>query len=318
MLSDLSIAKFANIAKIVLPRILFSSAIAIILFPLVIYSGLLLRRPPRTAQQKQLFPGITYQRMADLNPRPVMMHIVTIDLTAPGIKLRVTPGEPGDDGKDIPAQTTSEFLQKHQLQLAINGSFFYPCYFNHFWDFVPQRGDRVNVIGQLMADGILYKEGKPGWGVLCVSESAGVSIAPVDCPPNTREAIAGREIIIQNGQPVAIAKPEKNSDRHKPFPRTVVATDRLGEKLWFILVDGRQPHYSQGLTLPEVTEILVKMGVDTALNLDGGGSTTLAIAEGKKTRLLNSPIDARIPMRERAIGNHIGIYTSPQSSHQQP
>jgi exopolysaccharide biosynthesis protein len=97
-----------------------------------------------------------------------------------------------------------------------------------------------------------------------------------------------------------------------------VATDRLGEKLWFILVDGRQPHYSQGLTLPEVTEILVKMGVDTALNLDGGGSTTLAIAEGKKTRLLNSPIDARIPMRERAIGNHIGIYISPQSSHQQP
>jgi hypothetical protein len=312
------IPKFANIAKIVLPRIVFSSAIAIILFPLVIYSGLLLRRPPRTAQQKQLFPGITYQRIADLNPRPVMMHIVTIDLNTPGIKLRVTPGEPGDDGKDIPAQTTSEFLQKHQLQLAINGSFFYPCYFNHFWDFVPQRGDRVNVIGQLISGGILYKEGKPDWGVLCVSESAGVSIAPAHCPPNTREAIAGREIIIQNGQPVAIPKPENNSDRHKPYPRTVVATDPLGEKLWFILVDGRQPHYSQGLTLPEVTEILLKMGVDTALNLDGGGSTTLAIAEGKNTRLLNSPIDARIPMRERAIANHIGIYALPQSSHQKP
>jgi exopolysaccharide biosynthesis protein len=176
----------------------------------------------------------------------------------------------------------------------------------------------VNVIGQLIADGILYKEGKPDWGVLCVSESERVSIAPADCPPNTREAIAGREIIIQKGQPVAIAKPEKNSDRHKPYPRTVVATDRRGEKLWFILVDGRQPHYSQGLTLGEVTEILLKMGVDTALNLDGGGSTTLAIAEGKKTRLLNSPIDARIPMRERAIANHIGIYASPQTSHQKP
>jgi len=315
MLSDSVMTKSA---KILLPRIFLSSAIALFLFPLVIYSGLLLRRPPRTAQQKQLFPGITYQRIADLNPRPVMMHIVTIDLNTPGIKLRVTPGEPGDDGKDIPAQTTSEFLQKHQLQLAINGSFFYPCYFNHFWDFVPQRGDRVNVIGQLISDGILYKEGKPGWGVLCVSESAGVSIAPAHCPPNTREAIAGREIIIQNGQPVAIAKPKKNSDRHKPYPRTVVATDLLGEKLWFILVDGRQRNYSAGLTLPELTEILLNMGVDAALNLDGGGSTTLAIADGKKTRLLNSPIDARIPMRERAIANHIGIYTSPQSSHQKP
>lgn len=97
----------ANLAKIWLPRIAFSSAIAVILFPLVIYSGLLLRRPPLTAQQKQLFPGITYQRIADLNPRPVMMHIVTIDLSIPAIKLRVTPGQPGDDAKDIPAQTTS-------------------------------------------------------------------------------------------------------------------------------------------------------------------------------------------------------------------
>jgi hypothetical protein len=133
MLSNLSIAKLAKIiVKIILPRIVLSSAIAVILFPAVIYSGLILRRPPRTAQQEKLFPGINYQRIADLNPRPVMMHLVTIDLTAPGIKLRVTPGEPGDDGKDIPAQTTSEFLQKHQLQLAINGSFFYPCYFNHF------------------------------------------------------------------------------------------------------------------------------------------------------------------------------------------
>jgi exopolysaccharide biosynthesis protein len=143
-------------------------------------------------------------------------------------------------------------------------------------------------------------------------------LLPIHCPPNTREAIAGREIIIQNGQPVAMLKPDQNSDRHKPFPRTVVATDPLGEKLWFILVDGRQPHYSAGLTLPELTGILLNMEVHTALNLDGGGSTTLAIADGKKTRLLNSPIDARIPMRERAIANHIGIYTSPQSSHQKP
>ena len=49
-----------------------------------------------------------------------------------------------------------------------------------------------------------------------------------------------------------------------------------------------------------------------ALNFDGGGSTTLAIADGKKTRLLNSPIDARIPLRERAIANHIAFHALPK------
>lgn len=298
--------------KILLPRMLLSIAIAIVIFPLIIYSALLLRRPPRTAKQEQLFQGVTYERIAWSTPRPVMIHLVSIDLTSPGIKLRVTPGQPGDDGKDINAQTTSEFLQKHELQLAINGSFFYPCVFNHFWDFVPKSGERVNVIGQLISDGQLYNEAKSRWSVLCLSDSQRASIAPANCPPNTREAIAGREILIDEGQPIAKQRIKNYSDYKKFFPRTAVGIDRQGEKLWFVLVDGRQPYYSEGITIAELTDIFLNLGVDQALNFDGGGSTTLAIADGKTTRLLNSPIDARIPLRERAIANHIGLYALPK------
>ena len=76
-----------------------------------------------------------------------------------------------------------------------------------------------------------------------------------------------------------------------------------------VVVDGRQPNYSEGVTLVELTEIVAGYGGDTALNLDGGGSTAL-IARGRTGQpiQLNSPIDNRIPGRERPVANHLGIY----------
>ena len=76
-----------------------------------------------------------------------------------------------------------------------------------------------------------------------------------------------------------------------------------------IAVDGRQPNYSEGVNLAELAEIAIEYGAYTALNLDGGGSTTLVIeGESGRPELLNSPIDNRIPGRERPVENHLGIY----------
>jgi len=88
-----------------------------------------------------------------------------------------------------------------------------------------------------------------------------------------------------------------------------VALDREGRRLILIAVDGRQPNYSEGVTLAELAEIVIEHGGDTALNLDGGGSTTL-VMEGKSGEpiLLNSSIDNRIPGRERPVANPLGIY----------
>ena len=76
-----------------------------------------------------------------------------------------------------------------------------------------------------------------------------------------------------------------------------------------LLVDGRQPNYSEGVTMAELVGILREYGAYSALNLDGGGSTTLAIeGESGEPVLLNSPIDNRIPGRERPVANHLGIF----------
>ena len=98
----------------------------------------------------------------------------------------------------------------------------------------------------------------------------------------------------------------------EPHPRTAVGIDRAGKTLVILLVDGRQPNYSEGVLLPELAELMHEFGIWDGINLDGGGSTTL-VAEGKDGRpvVLNCPIDNRIPGRERPVANHLGIFAGP-------
>ncbi len=86
--------------------------------------------------------------------------------------------------------------------------------------------------------------------------------------------------------------------------------DKSREHFLIFVVDGRQPNYSEGIPLPELAEIAIKHGADIALNLDGGGSSTL-VKEGAdgEAVVLNSPIHLRVPPgRERPVANHLGIF----------
>ncbi len=78
-------------------------------------------------------------------------------------------------------------------------------------------------------------------------------------------------------------RPAFVSDRH---PRTAIAS--LGEgKILIVTVDGRQPSLSVGMSLAELAQLLLEFGARDAINLDGGGSTTMVI-DG---RVVNSPSD---------------------------
>ena len=90
------------------------------------------------------------------------------------------------------------------------------------------------------------------------------------------------------------------SDRH---PRTMLAT-KAG-KLYTVVVDGRQPGYSDGMTLAESAYYLQTLGMEQAINIDGGGSSTCLIRPlGQSTLYLaNTPSDGF----ERAVGNGLII-----------
>ena len=276
---------------------------------MLIYGTLCLIRPPRTnLPEQQLFQGIIYERVARSKPRPIMLHIVTIDLTAPGIRLLVTPETTSPGGMDTKAQTTSEFLSKFQLQLAVNANFFTPFHEHTPWDYYPHKGNPVNTLGLAISNSNIYSPGEVIWSVLCISANNLAQIRPQNCPPATIQAVAGNRILVDRGKPAPL---DPNVNNSALFPCTAVATNQQGNKLWIVAVDGRQPFYSEGVTLGELREIFLELGVYTALNLDGGGSTTLVASINGKPTVLNSPIHTRIPLRQRPVANHLGVYALP-------
>ncbi len=73
-------------------------------------------------------------------------------------------------------------------------------------------------------------------------------------------------------------------------PRTVVGVDRRGS-IWLIAIDGRQPTHSVGMTFTDLVRLCDRLELTDALNLDGGGSTTMVV----RGVVVNKPSDATGP-----------------------
>lgn len=107
--------------------------------------------------------------------------------------------------------------------------------------------------------------------------------------PNILDTIGGNPTLIEAGQIVTTnvqPQPGQSTGFFSRHPRTGVGTTPDGRVL-LVTVDGRQPRYSVGMTLQEFAQLFQVLGADYALNLDGGGSTTLAI----NGQVVNRPSD---------------------------
>jgi exopolysaccharide biosynthesis protein len=87
----------------------------------------------------------------------------------------------------------------------------------------------------------------------------------------------------------------------EPQPRTSAGISKSGD-LILVTVDGRQPRYSEGVTLAEEASLMRSLGAVSAMNLDGGGSTAMAV----KGKLVNRPSDGT----ERADGDFVVVLPS--------
>lgn len=101
--------------------------------------------------------------------------------------------------------------------------------------------------------------------------------------------VGGGPVLLRGGQPEEPAAGESFAEefRTRRHPRTAVGL-RSDGTLMLVTVDGRQPERSVGMTLGELAALMKELGADGALNLDGGGSTTMVVAG----RVVNGPSDA--------------------------
>ena len=115
-------------------------------------------------------------------------------------------------------------------------------------------------------------------------------------PDHVAELIGGFPLLLQEGQreeyPIGEIRLPFAERRH---PRSAIGRHPDGT-VFLIAVDGRHPGHSVGMTLNELTAFLENLGITEALNLDGGGSTTLVV-EGS---IANRPSDEE---GERSVAN---------------
>jgi exopolysaccharide biosynthesis protein len=249
------------------------------------------------------FSGITYYSETRPQP-PTRLFVAEIDLADPKISLRVSRGGPDPDGPGKWETTLLEptkIAAREQFDLVINGDFFIARGVNdgegtnsHF------RAEQwAYTEGPAMTDGQTWSTATNARPCLVVHKNRAVTVETFKRPADDDwEVIGGNTLLVKDGLDVAPAV----KTRH---PRTVVGLDATGTKLTILVVDGRKPGIAVGMSYDELAQEMLRLGCKEALNLDGGGSSVLAIRDARtgEMKILNEPTDGR----ERAVADVLGI-----------
>lgn len=233
--------------------------------------------------------GIQYTHLTRTDPRPLQIHVLHIDLREPSLQLTVMLS-PDPDG-DGPAETTLtsplEHASRGQLAVAVNAN---------AWSMISTNpaaprpryvaGAPCDPHGWVVVEGLQRSAPQSGYWSLWLDPDGRARIGNRGEPaPRTRWAVAGFGGLLRDGKVL----PAPSEVRH---PRTAAGLDRDGRRLTLVVVDGRQPGYSEGMSERELAELLAELGCFDALNLDGGGSSVMLRRSADAThQVLNRPSD---------------------------
>jgi hypothetical protein len=265
------------------------------------------------------FSGIRHTDRTEASPRPLRIHVITIELTNPAIHFLVTPQS---GPRDTIIQTTRQFLSARSAQLAVNAHFFTPF---------PDDGTGTTWLVGLAASsattgpyGHAYAPFERNLGGAFQNDLPALNLAAdntativlqaasdltgyaTDPPVALYNAVSGNEQLLSNGVNVS----GTTTFDFTLNPRTAIGI-APGNRLIVLTVDGRQPGISEGMTTAELANLLsTDYGVMDAINLDGGGSTTLVMAD-PQLRVVNVPVGVNnVPGSERLVGSSLAVFAS--------
>jgi exopolysaccharide biosynthesis protein len=232
-------------------------------------------------------------------PTTSRAYVARVDLRAPGVALLTT----AHSGPlDTTSETISQFAARTRVRLAINANFFAPCC-NAF-------PEPKTTIGLLVSSGHVVspvtKDPTQSEAVLAImrGNKAVIDQGPNIKVPSVLTAVAGSAIIVQNGKDISASSPNEG-DPTNPNPRTLVGLSNQGRYLYLVVIDGRVPGYSTGTTNAQSAALMLALGCDSALNLDGGGSSEMVRADKLgEPYILNTPSGGA----ERFDAAALGVY----------
>ncbi|MEM8781948.1 MAG: phosphodiester glycosidase family protein [Planctomycetota bacterium] len=268
---------------------------------------------------------------------PIRGWAATVDLSAPGIEVVVSDADGDDDlddadthlaeGAEVVLTPMDSFVARTGVALAFNANFFawkQDAYGNK---------TQADIIGLSVSDGEVistrrrFDDHSPDPVLLFHAGGRGaVTRGPGEPGPpmgDSWDGVAGigpsgtsdvpGTLLVKDGENLGHSARVQPLNRH---PRTAAGVSEDGMTLYVVVIDGRQLGHSVGATLPEVAGLLIELGADDAVALDGGGSSSLIgraghVVEAFRHRadpdgdgwVTNRPSDGRY----RPVANQVGL-----------
>jgi exopolysaccharide biosynthesis protein len=245
---------------------------------------ILLLSPGAAAEWTNVAPGIDYQRFVEDG---VEIHVARADLTHEELRLVAT--RERDRGLRV-----SEFAKRNHALVAINAGYFDK-------EFRP-IGFTVSPCGQWPGSR------DTAWGAVVAASATGVrllreSVTMDVAQPWMTSAVSGWPTLVRDCEARGADElPGSRSFTHSPHARSAIGLSADGMLVYFVVAEGGRKE-APGLTLPRLAAWMREsLSVCEALNLDGGGSSTLWV----KDHIANKPSDGR----ERRVGDHLAIVRS--------
>lgn len=193
-------------------------------------------------------------------------------------------------GKNI-TDSTSSIAESKNAIFAINGDYY---------------GARES--GYVIRNGVIYRDkGNKDTDVLCIYSdghfeitNSGEKSAEELLAENVWQAFSFGPALVENGE-IAVEKNEEVGRAMASNPRTAIGLIDNNHYI-FVVSDGRTDE-SQGLTLQELAQFMQKLGVKTAYNLDGGGSSTMYYNK----EIVNNPTTSGRNISERKVSDIVYI-----------
>ena len=139
---------------------------------------------------------------------------------------------------------------------------------------------------------------------LYVGEKLDISLAITNDIDDIFTAFSGKPVLINNGTKNAVLQTNYSSiSGNSRAQRTAIGISRDGKRLYYVVVDGRTSG-SLGMTLYELADLMADLGAYNALNLDGGGSSSIVYNEPSTDRYL---LGSRLASSERGLPYAVGI-----------
>ena len=260
---------------------------------------------PDSLRAERLGPDVHYRYL--WSPAgPWATHMLSADLDRCELDLRVVPALDTDGATRVRKSVTDMRPAAPTRVLGgVNGDFFAP-------DGAP--------VGPEVTRWTRRPSTRPA---LAWDPDRVLHIGPADTESGAvrapRQVIGGFPELLDRGSRVGdLRVAERPSFAAARHPRTAVGLDNETGMLWIVVADGRQLPHAAGMSLPELTELFLALGVDEAINLDGGGSSAMSVGG----RIVSRPSDAT---GERAVGNSLwllldesGCQRSPSQASENP